>query len=719
VSKRYSCLIVVSACLFAQPESSPAARELSMTKTVNEAGNTTIRLHNQYSAAATAWIVECYDAAGSRWYWSDRYLSLDPKPLEPEKEIEFVIPKPVSAPNARFATPPRMCDNFHVIAAVFADGTVTGDLSWITAIVDERRSVYQNIAKAIDMLNQAAKDGTDQAGVVKQFVGWQNGELPGRARASKDYGDTFGWRSGDRQGPPPPRPSTRAAVPGLTISLIQEQAKGIPGTIKALQDWRERLGQVKLVPEATAPTSPPDTVPTQRAQAVQPSDPGLGRREQDLQQAALNGIQVLPGATDPAITNFNFPHTIYVNREIVVSHKTDLPADRHQLLLFIPGTHVPGGPRGGKGPFQFLQLAANLGYRVVNLTYPDETAAAQVCNDDKDPLAFESFRLSIIAGGSSPHIQISRTDSIENRLIKLLLLLKQVRPLEHWEQFLSEEGSIKWESIVAAGQSQGGGHAALIAIKHPVARVICTGAPKDYSHALNKPAAWYLEASATPKSRFFAFNHLQDRMGNCSLQQQMENLRALGLNEFGAAADVDTEKPPYHHARILTTNYPGGQVSSGEAHTSVIANEVFKDVWSYMLTETVQGWPQAKGLLRIAASRKRLLRSRGRPQKTMVCPTSRPKAYSTILRGPRRFRLCLENAPVTQTSVCASRGAAGFSGSWVRAPLPGVLEVQSLHTIGSSLWSRRFRLLSPARALNSGHASRSSPFCTKRAPIPL
>ena len=319
--------------------------------------------------------------------------------------------------------------------------------------------------------------------------------------------------------------------------------------------------------------------------APPPAAPAQGQDPQ--QQMALDGIQVPPNMTDPAITNFNFPHTIYVNREIVVSHKPDLAADRHQLLLFIPGTHVPGGPRGDKGPSGFLQLAANLGYHAAKLVYPDETAAAQVCNNDKDPLAFESFRMSIIAGSSSPHIEVSRTDSIENRLIKLLLLLKQIRPKERWEQFLNEDGGIKWESIVVAGQSQGGGHAALIAIKHRVARVICTGAPKDYSHALDKPVAWYLEASATPKGRFFAFNHLQDRMGDCSLKQQMENLKALGLNEFGAA-DVDTDKPPYRHARILTTNYPGGQVSSGEAHSSVIAKELFKDVWSYMLTEPVR-----------------------------------------------------------------------------------------------------------------------------------
>src|SRR5271166_5091306 len=96
--------------------------------------------------------------------------------------------------------------------------------------------------------------------------------------------------------------------------------------------------------------------------------------------------------------------------------------------------------------------------------------------------------------------------SLGLRVFKLLLYLKTLRPREHWEQFLNDDDSIKWETIAVAGQSQGGGHAALIGIKHQVARVLCFGSPKDYSKRLNAPAAWYGDESATPKDRFFAFN---------------------------------------------------------------------------------------------------------------------------------------------------------------------------------------------------------------------
>lgn len=314
-------------------------------------------------------------------------------------------------------------------------------------------------------------------------------------------------------------------------------------------------------------------------------------QEQDLQQSALDGIPVLPSKTDPEIQTFDTPHFIYVNREIVISNNLSLPADRHQLLLFIPGTQPLAQQGKGKGPYKFLEEAANLGYHVIKLTYPNDVAAAQACNKVRNPRAFEEFRMALIEGGSFRGETTTRTDSIENRLIKLLLYLKQVRPLEHWEQFLTEDGSIKWDSIAVAGQSQGGGHAALIAVKHRVTRVICSGAPKDFNHVLNKPAAWYHDESATPKNRFFAFNHDQDGMGNCTPEEQIQNLRAFGLDKFGAAANVDTEKPPYHNTRILTTDYPGGKLESVDAHETFLNNknaDVFRIVWDYVLTEPVK-----------------------------------------------------------------------------------------------------------------------------------
>ena len=299
---------------------------------------------------------------------------------------------------------------------------------------------------------------------------------------------------------------------------------------------------------------------------------------------------IRPSATDSEIKEFDDPHWVYVHRGIVLRHDLQLAADRHQLLLWLPGTKPPDAPEPPPGKVsrgashEFCQLAATLGYHVIALSYPNSIPAA-TCNEETDPKAFEDFRTAIISGGTTKQISISATNCIEHRLIKLLQLLAQRYPREEWQHFLDASGAIKWDTIAVAGQSQGGGHAALIGIDHRVARVICFGAPKDWSIALKAPAAWYGKDSATPKELFFAFNHHQDHQG-CSPEHQLANLRALGLEKVGPIVEVDGAQPPYQNAHILMTNYPGTKVDSGTAHGTMISpkNEaVFGAVWRYLL----------------------------------------------------------------------------------------------------------------------------------------
>lgn len=329
-----------------------------------------------------------------------------------------------------------------------------------------------------------------------------------------------------------------------------------------------------------------------------------------ISTAADGGILLVrPSATDPEIKTFDTPHRIYFSPAATTEKGPSVPS-RGQLLLWIPGTAAPAAPGkakakakaeptpdadaapsagGREGSEAFCQLAASLGYHVISLRYPNALSAS-AARFDADADEFERFRMALVAGGTSKHITIPRHESIEHRLIKLLQHLVATRPAEQWHQFLATDGSVRWENIAVAGQSQGGGHAALIALHHQVARVICTGAPKDFNLKLDAPAAWLTRESATPKSRFFAFNHLQDRQA-ATWPQQLANLRALKLDAFGPFVLVDVAQPPYRHSRILVTNYPGSTLTSQEAHTSVISwrnAAVFERVWRYMLTEPVE-----------------------------------------------------------------------------------------------------------------------------------
>ena len=248
-------------------------RELTMTKTVD--GSTTIiHLLNAYSAPATAWIVECHamNAAGTDWasqyHWADQELGLEGKPIGPGKEFDVKLtarPNMMSPPNfgksqSAPSEPKATCDNFQVIAAVFADGSVSGDLTWINAIATERRKAYKDIAKATEKLKKAEEDETDQKVVIEEFVDWRTTEF-GRVRNGKpapNYGVSNSWSSrtvpAGRPAPesmPVARPNSSEAVPGATLWLLQEKGKNYSEATKALAEWRDRLGHMKAITETS------------------------------------------------------------------------------------------------------------------------------------------------------------------------------------------------------------------------------------------------------------------------------------------------------------------------------------------------------------------------------------------------------------------------------------------------------------------------------------
>ena len=283
---------------------------------------------------------------------------------------------------------------------------------------------------------------------------------------------------------------------------------------------------------------------------------------------------------DPAMKLVPGDHSYWVNNAV---------PPRGELLIFITGT---GGR--SQGPDEFFRTAANVGYHVIMPLYANDVPAA-VCAGDPARAAFENFRREIIEGRDlTPLLEVGPADSINNRILKLVQWLKQHRPPEeNWGQFFDKDGGFIWRKVVLAGHSQGGGHALLMAQDHEVARVIMTGAPKDFSQARHKPAAWY-RPGKTPVSRMFALNHEQDFQG-CSPTEQLENYTAARL---APVRNVDQLAPPYDHAHAFTTNFPGTALDSGTAHISVIIARAaprdadgaphFKLVWLYMLTEPVE-----------------------------------------------------------------------------------------------------------------------------------
>lgn len=298
--------------------------------------------------------------------------------------------------------------------------------------------------------------------------------------------------------------------------------------------------------------------------------------------AAVQPREVLPRDADPAVSGWLEPHLVYFDPQGPV---------RDQLLVFLPGSR--GVPQRAQ---TFLGLAADLGFHVIGLRYPNSWSLSELCNFSSDPDCFETVRSEILYGvDQASLVEIPGPDSIEARLVSAIALLDERFPAEAWGQYLAAD-SPKWQRLVLTGVSQGGGHAALLARDQQVARVVLFASPADYSPLFGRLASWIFDPHVTAGERYWGFSHLQDRW-----QRRLEAWAGLGLGAFGAPVVIEELQPPYGESHQLTTD--AEPRVAGEFHGSVVADDLipldatgaplFADAWVYLLTADSSGTASA------------------------------------------------------------------------------------------------------------------------------
>ncbi len=287
----------------------------------------------------------------------------------------------------------------------------------------------------------------------------------------------------------------------------------------------------------------------------------------------LESIQtytVKPANIDPAISQRPGEHIAYINPAI---------PPRNQLVVILPGT--------GATPdlyAQFGTTAAGVGFHTVGLVYENRGSISSRCKNSDDEQCAEYARLEIINGTDlSDQVDVNQSNSIENRLLRLLQYLHTQQPTEGWNQYF-EGDTIKWERIILVGHSQGGGHVGLLARDHVVARVIFFNSPSDFSELSGTTADWIRDDSVTAAENYYAFFHQDD--GGAKRVQVYQD---LGMASFGEPVNVDENSPPYAQSHMLFTEIP-----SENPHVAVIGDPLlplddegvsrYQDVWIYLLT---------------------------------------------------------------------------------------------------------------------------------------
>ena len=252
---------------------------------------------------------------------------------------------------------------------------------------------------------------------------------------------------------------------------------------------------------------------------------------------------VAPNEADPGIARFLRGSVVIFDRAAGTSPP---------LLLFLPGTG--GNPAA---PRSFLNLAADRGYRVISLAYNNEPAAMQACARNPDPACSANFRQRRLFGDPTPSPADDQpAEAIVNRLTRLLQFLDRSHPGEAWGAYLAS-GAPDWTRIAVAGHSQGGGMAAFLAKRMPVARVILLSGPADYVWPDRRPAPWLAAPGATPGERWYGLYHGGEPLAPL-LQQAYA---ALGV--------------PPEHIRVVSLAAGGPAAGPFDAfHVSVVADRV-------------------------------------------------------------------------------------------------------------------------------------------------
>ena len=268
---------------------------------------------------------------------------------------------------------------------------------------------------------------------------------------------------------------------------------------------------------------------------------------------------VTPSATQAGLKTIHSPH---------IALQPPAGMDHHRLMIMIGGT---GSSAAGFRTFD--SCFAAMGYHVISPDYLNNVITT-VCSESEDSACFDNFRQEIMFGTAvSDKVAVDSANSLVHRISALLVYLAKNDPDGGWKQFL-KKGQPRWDKIIAAGHSQGAGHAAYFGKKFRMRGVFMFSGPQDYLQYFNSPAHWQGESSRTPLRRYYAFLHVQDPF---NYLYQVQNVSLINHQPVTDTTMVQPGMPVHSKNNILVTN-----IDKKDKHSSTI-NTDFIEVWRYMV----------------------------------------------------------------------------------------------------------------------------------------
>ncbi len=218
------------------------------------------------------------------------------------------------------------------------------------------------------------------------------------------------------------------------------------------------------------------------------------------------------------------------------------PAASRLVAYLVGANSKPAAARSTVG------VLAAMGFHVVAPMYANDYGITGVCAPGREPDddCHRRVRLEAFEGADhSPHVAVSRANSAEERVTRMLAHLAAKYPDDGWGGFLDETGRPRWAEMVVAGHSHGASSAGLVGKIRRVARVVMLSGPFD--NRSGAPAPWTRLVPQTPLDRFWGFSHVSEEQH----QGHLADWDAMGL--LGPPANVDHAAPPFAGSHQLVT----------------------------------------------------------------------------------------------------------------------------------------------------------------------
>jgi hypothetical protein len=253
-------------------------------------------------------------------------------------------------------------------------------------------------------------------------------------------------------------------------------------------------------------------------------------------------------------------------------------------LLFV---NIPGTNRTPSQCKVITQKAVAMGYHGISLTYPNQTAGNPLCSPTGDTTCHERLRREVIDGiDRHPSIAITPTNSIINRLTKLLIYMNKQQPTQGWGQYIVN-GQINWSKVIIGGHSQGGALAGVIGRFYPVKRILMFSMVDFLNNG--KIPSW--EKLTFNNANYYSLINMNDELVPWSKVNAVWT--AVGWKAYGNYINVDWNPYPYNNSHLLISTYKPTSTSIDPYHNMTGVDSyfpkysngkyVYEKAWEYML----------------------------------------------------------------------------------------------------------------------------------------